>query len=108
MKMKLGKLKMPMKGAPGAMKPEKLGFAEDEAEDMDSDSENEMAGEAQEGENEAEADEAAAEYEDSSELSSIPDEDLLAEIKKRGLSKKMGMPSPAPSNSPSADDSTEF
>ena len=92
-KFMLGKMEMPGKKK-SVLKPEKLGFAESEMDEAEEDAEempdpdmaNELVGE---GEGDSE-EEDMGEMEDSSELSSIPDKDLLAEIKKRGLMSKLG------------------
>jgi hypothetical protein len=88
--MKLGKLKMPSKKA-GEEMSDKLFSAEaaDEA-GADADFANELVGESEGEDADApELDEMGAEME------SISDEDLLAEIKRRGLSSKLDAPAPS-------------
>lgn len=83
--MKLGKLKMPSKKA-GEDLSSRL-FAEEGAdgEESDADFANELVGESEGEDADApELDEMGAEME------AISDEDLLAEIKRRGLSSKLG------------------
>lgn len=96
--MKLGKLKMPSKKA-GEDLSSRL-FAEEDAagEESDADFANELAGESEGEDADApELDEMGAEME------AISDEDLLAEIKRRGLSSKLDANPSSSKKKPSAD-----